>query len=95
MKPSYRLVEVHWDDAHCVSEQQPVDTRTGEYYVCSVGYVVHEDARSLDVAAEILDDGNGSIDTRARTRIPRGMIIEVRELRRVTARARPRIGDTK
>jgi hypothetical protein len=95
MKPTQRLVEVYWDDAHATAEQQPIDARAGEYYVCTVGYVVYEDARSLCVAAEILDDGSGQLDVRGRTRVPKGMILETRELRRVAPRSRSRIGETK
>lgn len=88
--PDKRLVEVLWDDAHSQSEQLELDGLAEEQYVCTVGYVVKETDRSIWVSCEILDGG----DVRGTTRIPLGMVVEVRELRRVKKR-RPRIGDAK
>jgi hypothetical protein len=90
VKPAHRIVEVLWDDAFQEAAQQTIEELASDQYVCTVGYVVRETERSVWIAAEVLDGG----DVRGSTRIPRGMIVEIRELRRA-AKSRARIGDTK
>jgi hypothetical protein len=87
VKPQQPIVEVWWDDAHQQAEQLQIDELADEQYCCTVGYLVRETPRSVWISAEILDGG----DVRGSTRIPRGMIVEIRPLRRVRP-ARPRIG---
>lgn len=88
-RPTQRMVEVVWDDAHQQADQAAVGDLQEECYVCSLGYVVRESERSLWISSELLDTG----DVRGSTRVPKGMIVEIRELRRYRPRGRTRIGE--
>jgi hypothetical protein len=91
VKPQYPLIEIWWDDAHCQIEQTLVEDLAEDQDVCTVGYLVRETDRSVTIAAEVLD---GSPDAfRSATRIPKGMIREMRPLTRTKSRSRKRIGE--
>jgi hypothetical protein len=90
MKPTQRIVEILWDDAHQQADQCSIEDLQEECYVCTLGYVVRESPRSLWISSELLDTG----DVRGSTRIPKGMIVEIRELRRTRPRKRQRIGES-
>jgi hypothetical protein len=92
VKPTHRLVEIWWDDAFRQEGQPQISELEDDQYTCTVGYLVRENERSIVVAAEVLDGGAGPETLRGPTRIPKGMICEMRELRRVQPRRR-RIGD--
>lgn len=89
MKPTYRIVEVWWDDASVEARADTVDDLPDDVYACTVGYLRHETERSVQIAAEVFEDGS----MRGITRIPKGMIKEIRDLRRVAPRSRARIGE--
>jgi hypothetical protein len=67
----YPLVLVTWHDAFFDFDQTGPDDCRSDYLVRTVGFLVHEGARFVSIAQEVLPDGEGF---RAVTHIPRSIV---------------------
>lgn len=82
---SLRLVEVTWHDAWQDSGWSDDDKEVGDNdpHVCrSIGLVVHDTQRGLTLAGAISPTGD-RVGWGHKQFIPRGMVVEVREIERV------------
>lgn len=68
------LVVVTWRDAWFDFDHAEATEPRSDYLVTTVGYVIHEDARFLSIAQEVLPDDDGF---RAVTHIPVAVIVSV------------------